>query len=511
MCIVNQSSENPTATRKSTRIEKQRVARKFGLNRLHLVAGMVLLSPGAVAVVHAYNIDLPSIGATTYNVTVSNSKIDGGAVATVGANDTTVINDFLAYAAANGGGTVEIPGTGTFEADELFIGNGTNLQVNSGATLENLNPKAEFINTLAGTSQNVEISGGGIINDNATSTSGNHMVLVENITNLEVYDVTIENASNEHLIAENDSNVLINDVTITDSKIQSNTDGVDFSGSNFLIENCTIHDGDDDIVLKPESTVCSNIYIQNCTITDGHGISVGGQTQLGLNGLFVNNCTINMATQSNANGIDLKSGAGQGGHVENVTFNNININDVDDGLVISSYYTSGGDEKYPSIPAPVYTPGANEPFWSGITIENIKVNDVSGNAANIYGLNASTPNETDFNFVNDVYTNSGNWKMFYANNVYINGLSVNGTTIADALGNYKNSSGDEVSQEADDTFVTSANPIYTVAVPTLVAGSDVEALVINSVPEPGTLALAGAAGLMLLSRRRQAHPKSEST
>jgi len=112
--------------------------------------------------------------------------------------------------------------------------------------------------------------------------------------------------------------------------------------------------------------------------------------------------------------------------------------------------------------------------------------------------------------VNMAFTNAGNWKMFYANDVYINGLTVNGTTIADALGNYKGSGGGEVSQEADDTFVTSENAVYTVAVPTLVAGSDVESViatdVVNpvSVPEPGTFTLGGAAGFLLLSRRRRA-------
>jgi hypothetical protein len=304
--------------------------------------------------------------------------------------------------------------------------------------------------------------------------------------------------------------VLVNDVTITDSKIQANTDGIDFSGSDFLIENCKITDGDDDIVVKPESTACSNIYIQNITISNGHGISIGGQTNDGLNGMFVNNVTINMATQSDSNAIDLKSGAGQGGKVQNVTFNNVTASNVDDALIVSSYYNSSGDEDYPSIPAPAYTPGSDEPFWDNVTMENIKINNVSGGAARIYGLNASSANESGLNFSNVTVTDASDpWYMFYANDVYMNGVSIDGESVADSLGNYKNSGGTQVTEEADDTFVSSENSVYTSSVPTLVAGSD-DALVFGSasgiaaVPEPGTITLMGATGFMLLSRRRRA-------
>jgi polygalacturonase len=489
--------------------------------RLKLITGAAGLASAVFVCkpVLAYDIQLPNIGSTTYNVTVANSNIDGGAVAEAddgSFNNTTVINDFLSYAAAHGGGTVEVPKPSNgdyYAADELKIGNDTNLEIVSGATLENLSPDSTFLDTLSSSSTNIEISGGGELNGDASGTSGNHMCTLENITNFEVNGVSIDNASNEHLVCENDSNVLINAVTISDSKIQANTDGIDFSGSNYLIENCSIADGDDDIVAKPESTACSNIYIQNITITNGHGISIGGQTNDGLNGMFVNNVTINMASQSNANAIDLKAGAGFGGKVQNVTFNNVTVNDVDDALIISSYYASNGNESYPSIPAPAYTPATNEPFFENITLENIKVNDVSSNAMHAYGLNTSSENVSALNFENITFTNDKNpWNMFYCNDVFMSGVSVNGTTISDSEGNYSNSSGDEVSQEADDTFVSSANSTYTSSVPTLEAGSN-DAIVLGgiaSVPEPGTVAIGVMAWSLLLARRRRAQ-RPEST
>jgi polygalacturonase len=514
MCIVTSDEGN---------------AWKYG-RRLKMIAGAaglasaVFLSKPALG----YNIQLPEIGTTVYNVTVSNSNIDGGAVAeadNASFNNTTVINDFLAYAAAHGGGTVEIPkpSNGDYYAtDELLIGNNTSLDVVTGATIENLTPKNTFIDTIAGTTQNVAIGGGGVINDNATSTGSNHMVILENIANLEVENVSIINSSQEHLVAENDTNVLINHVTITDSKIQSNTDGIDFSGSNFLIENCSIADGDDDIVAKPESTVCSNIYIQNIAITDGHGISIGGQTNAGLNGMYVNNVSFNPASSSSSWAIHLKAGDGNttntqnGGVVQNVTFNNITANNVDDVIGIDSYYNNGGSN-YPSIPAPTAPNDKTEPFWENITIENTKVTTATGGAADIYGLNSSPADITGLNIINTTMnTVSSALKMYYASSVYFNNVTIEGTAIPDSLSNLKSSSGHNVSEEADDTFSTTANPIYTTAVPTLLSGSNDPMIVfgnaagIVAVPEPGTFALGTMATTMLLARRRRRLSSTES-
>src|SRR5208282_6864516 len=99
-----------------------------------------------------------SVGSNVYNVTVSNTNIDGGTVA-VGNNstsNTTVLQDFIDYASANGGGTVEIPTSGSsiFKTGELFLMNDVNLQIDTGATLLNSAPTTTFISTN-GTTQNI--------------------------------------------------------------------------------------------------------------------------------------------------------------------------------------------------------------------------------------------------------------------------------------------------------------------------------------------------------------------
>jgi polygalacturonase len=509
MCIVENSAENRwngAETCESVRVGKRQAIRRRRIG-LKWFTGVAALAPAIFACKpvfagnpNDYTITLPSIGATDYNVTVSNPLIDGGAVANpdgTSFNNTTVLNDFLSYAASHGGGTVELPSNANaYGSGELFVGNNVNLQIDSGATLQNLLPKDSFLSTISGTNHDVEVSGGGIINDNATSSASNHMCTLENINHLTVSNVTIENSSEEHLVAENDVNALINNVTIQDSKVIANTDGIDFSGSHFLIENCNISDDDDDIVAKPQTVFCSDIYITNDTITNGHGISIGGNTVAGLNGMYVNNITENMASAPNAVGIHLKAGDGtssatqNGGPVRNVTFNNITMNNVDDGIDVDSYYNNGGSN-LPTIPAPVAPTDSTEPIWNDITFENINIGITTSNSGIVYGLNSTPANMDAMNFLNITATAAQDpWKMYYADDVFMNNVNIDGSSLLNAIGTYKNSSGDQQAEEADDTFDNSANAIYTVDMPTLV-----------QVPEPGSLTLIGAVGLSLLPRR----------
>jgi polygalacturonase len=469
---------------------------------------------------------LPTIGSNVYNLTlpdggVGGANFDGGATlisgvstskttaSTDAADNTTLINDAVAYASANGGGTIELPGVSggvTYLSNEVLMGNNVNLDVATNATLQNEATTDTFISTTPAATGNIEISGGGIINSNATSTSNNKMVELEGLNNVEVNNVTIENAPNEHLVTEADSNVTINNVTIQDSKVQANTDGIDFSGTNILIENSSIADGDDDIVAKPDTTVVNgitaytaNVIIQNINITAGHGISIGGQTNAGLNGMYVNNVTETGSDEVIENGIHLKAGDGtttatqNGGLVQNVTFNNITMTDVDDAIVINSFYNNGSDNFPSTSDYPVSPTDATEPLWKNITLENITVNSATGSAAEIYGLDSSPLNTDGLNFENiDVLENDSPWKMYYADGVYMDGVTIDGAQILDAEGDYKTPDGKTTeSDETNDTFVTAANAsqIYTPAV----------------VPEPGSLALicASAAACLLRPLRRR--------
>jgi hypothetical protein len=485
---------------------RQKLLNNPKLKRRPLLPAL-LLAVGAAcpATIALADPTLPTIGSANYDVTVSDpaigtsAVIETGTTSTVAANNTTVINDYLAYAAANGGGTVVIP-TGTYDSNEILLTNNTDLDIQTGATLVSFNSKNTLVNAAAGTTGNVEISGGGILNNAATSTSNNKMVQLDGLNNVEVNNITIENAPNEHLVSECCNNVTFNNITIQDPlKIQANTDGIDFSGTNYLVENCNISDGDDDIVAKPNTDVfngitafTSNVIVNNCTITAGHGISIGGQTNEGLNGMYVSN--INMAGSANnpfEYGIHLKAGDGNtantenGGPVNNVTFNNITMTNVADALLIDSYYQNGNN--YPSGhgPFPTSPTDSTEPLWSNITFENMTISAPTGSASKIYGLNSTPPNLVGFNAINLNITSEDSWYMYYATNVYISGVTVNGTAVANSLV----SGGKSPTEEFADTFDSTPGFIY---VPT--------------VPEPASISLIGGLALALTARRRRRGP-----
>jgi hypothetical protein len=406
------------------------VPRAFGCRSRTLALIASAVSP-AVAAMAQQPPTLPTIGSNYDNITVSNSNVDGGAV--VGSNtatNTTVINDAISYVSSHGGGTVEIPASASpYIADEIFLQNNVDLQVDTGATLQNGVPTATFI-TNTGTEHDIEISGGGVINGNASDTSKNNMIPLQNITNLEVTNVTILNSPHEHLVPEADNNVTINNVTIDDPLgYQSNTDGIDFSGSNFLIENCHIADGDDDIVAKPQFTFCHNIVIENCSIGVGHGISIGGETQAGLNGMLVENIIENNTSY----GLRLKGGDGStaslqnGGLVENVTYINVSMNEVTDPLTIDSFY-DGGNNNFPSsAPYAASTYDATTPIWKNIIFDNVSDTVEADYDAEIYGLNISPPNIQGLDFYNVTIAGNKSFYMYYAQGVATQNFNISNT------------------------------------------------------------------------------------
>ncbi len=192
-------------------------------------------------------LSLPSFNAgNVFNITVANSGINGGVPAsTASADNSTAINAYISHVSAlSGGGTVEIP-AGTFNSNTITMRSNVNLLLDSGAVLTDATPANTLIQTT-GTSSNMQISGSGLIDGAATTVVGsNKLVNLASVTTLAVTGVSIENAANEHLVVQGDSNVTISNVTIADpgtlaanaGNYLSNTDAIDYWGSNFTIKN----------------------------------------------------------------------------------------------------------------------------------------------------------------------------------------------------------------------------------------------------------------------------------
>ena len=373
---------------------------------------------------------LPVIRNAVFNVT------NYGAVGDGSTTDTSAIQNAINAASAAGGGTVQIPdsSSGVYLAGALNLPSNIDLNIAAGATLQML-PESQYYATVSHTgtpfitirsADNVEISGGGTVNGdgssgwwaNYTTLNRPDLIKLNSDNTVAITGVTIENSPKEHLAFDATNNVTINGITISAPANSPNTDGIDPSGSNYLIENSAISDGDDDIAIKAGGIAANNIAISNLQIGSGHGLSIGGQTNSGVNGMTVTNVAFN----GTSNGLRMKAGAGNGGLVQNITYNNITMTNVGKPISISSFYENGSDN-FPTDPTAVTaaTLTATTPLWKNISFSNITATGASQDGL-IYGdpLKGTDAPATNFDGLALDNVNISGYKglgIYYADNL----------------------------------------------------------------------------------------------
>ncbi len=148
-----------------------------------------------------------------------------------------------------------------------------------------------------------------------------------------------------------------------------NTDGIDPGETSFatcgLLAYNTISTGDDHIAIKGGHGV-SNIVVVHNHFGTGHGMSIGSETYGGVDGLQVCDLTIDAdsrpvgegASPGDFNGIRVKSDASRGGTVNNASYKNICMRDVNNSILMSTAYN------------PLFS-GTMFPQFSNISFQNI--------------------------------------------------------------------------------------------------------------------------------------------
>jgi polygalacturonase len=356
-----------------------------------------LLSVVQPTIVPTTVFNITSFGATD---TSANNATDIQAAITAAKNNKVVVGG-----TTFSGGIVEIPAAAQdWISGPIALASNVDLQIDTGATLQAITMASypgvggasitPFI-TSAGSTSNLEITGGGTIDGNGaawwTAFNANknierpYLIKISSSSTFLIQGVTLQNSPMFDLAFGAANNVTVNGITISNPSTAPNTDGIDPAGSHYLIENCNISTGDDDIAVKPQDVFCSDITVINCTIGAGHGISVGGETNDGLNGMTVTDVTFTNTTD----GLRLKAGRGTGGLVENVTYSNIVMNGVPTPIYITSYYVGGSDTQ-PTNPAtdPGQTLTSTTPVWENITFTNVTSTDNSTSAVDgiLYGV-----------------------------------------------------------------------------------------------------------------------------
>jgi polygalacturonase len=317
--------------------------------------------------------------------------------------DTDAIQKALDECGKAGGGTVRFP-AGTYLSKPIVLrGSSTTVQLDAGATLLATDDPADFAGSKSNSFipfvggknlHDVTITGQGIIDGSGAKwwipaeaarqkTPGYtlprpNLVVLTGCTNLRVENITLQNSPKFHLVPTDCVGVIISNVTVLAPAHAANTDAIDPSACrNVVITKCRIDVGDDNIAIKAGKAMpgrafaCENITVTDCVFLHGHGMSIGSETAGGVRNVTVRNCTF----ENTENGIRIKSQRGRGGVVENISYSDITMKNVDPAITLTSYYmfNSSGDAKQKSEPArdAAQAVAAGTPIFRNIHISNL--------------------------------------------------------------------------------------------------------------------------------------------
>jgi polygalacturonase len=128
-----------------------------------------------------------------------------------------------------------------------------------------------------------------------------------------------------------------------------NNDGIDPEYSrNVLIENITFNNHDDNVAIKAgrdddgrnADSGTENIVIRNCTFKGKPAIAIGSEMSAGVQNVFVENC---QASGKLMRGVYIKSNPDRGGFIRNIYFSNLQFDEVEDCIYVSSFYHNEGE------------------------------------------------------------------------------------------------------------------------------------------------------------------------
>jgi polygalacturonase len=246
-----------------------------------------------------------------------------------------------------------------------------------------------------------------------------NLIKLSNCTRVRVHGVTLSNSPMFHLVPQNCMDVTIQGITIKSPADAPNTDGIDPSGWNYLIADCTIDVGDDNIAIKPTGSRTpgnKNYTVKNCTFVHGHGCSVGSGTAGGIEDLTVSDCTFD---QTDA-GIRIKTMRGNGGLLQNCTYENLKLTAVRNPIYIIDYYPERNAPKDPSTeqPEPITD---RTPFNRNIIIRNVTATNCP-TAGTIRGLPEAPITKVTLSNVN-ISAKTG-MKIYYARKIRFVGSKI---------------------------------------------------------------------------------------
>jgi polygalacturonase len=178
------------------------------------------------------------------------------------------------------------------------------------------------------------------------------LVVFEECTGVLIDGPTFQNSPRFHLRPSHSEQVIIRGITVRCPWYAQNGDGIDpASCRNVVITRATVDVGDDGICLKPgslsprqeEGPACENIIVADCAVYHAHGgFVIGSESYGGVKNVFVSNCIFSGTDV----GLRFKSYRGNGGTVERVFVDGIQMREIaTDAILFDMYYAGNSPDK----------------------------------------------------------------------------------------------------------------------------------------------------------------------
>ena len=221
------------------------------------------------------------------------------------------------------------------------------------------------------------------------------LVFISHCKNVMLHGVTVQNSPSWTLHPYFSENLKFIDVKIKNPFNSHNTDGLDpESCKNVEVIGTHISVGDDCIAIKSGKIYMGkklkqpteNMTVRQCCMRDGHGaVTVGSEIAAGVKNVKIMDCLF-MNTDRGLR-VKTRRGRGEDSVLDNITFENIDMDNVMTPFVVNSFYFCDPDGKTEYVsskkPLPV---DDRTPFIKRLTFKNIKATNCHVAAAYITGL-----------------------------------------------------------------------------------------------------------------------------
>ncbi len=221
------------------------------------------------------------------------------------------------------------------------------------------------------------------------------LVFLSHCKNVMLQGVTVQNSPSWTLHPYFSEDLRFVDIKIKNPFNSHNTDGLDpESCKNVEVVGTYISVGDDCIAIKSGKIYMGkklkqptqNMLIRQCCMRDGHGaVTVGSEIAAGVKEVKIQDC-IFMNTDRGLR-VKTRRGRGEDSVLDNITFENIDMDNVMTPFVVNSFYFCDPDGKteYVSSKSPLPIDDRT-PYIKRLTFKNIKATNCHVAAAYITGL-----------------------------------------------------------------------------------------------------------------------------